>query len=254
MATITVISPRGARRELEAEAGASLLQVLLDAGIHIPHLCYHETLSAYGACRLCLVEVQKGKRRTLTTSCNYPVRDGIQVYFDTDKVVRNRKMVLELVLAKNPGIPALIDLAEAHGLKQEDVRFPLGTDDCILCGLCERVCREAVGAQAITFSQRGDKKEIQTPFDIPTMACIGCASCAHICPTGHIKVEDTPLTTAIWGRTFKKVRCAECGAPLVTEAQRDHLVLTRGFTADYFEYCDNCKRSQLAKQFVSVGG
>ncbi len=254
MARFTVIGPKGARRELEAEAGASLLRVLLDAGIDVPHLCYHESLSAYGACRLCLVEVVKGNKRTLTTSCNYPVRDGIEVHHDTDKVVRNRKMVLELTLAKSPGIPALLDLAEAHGLKQDEVRFPLDREnDCILCGLCERVCREAVGAEAITFSQRGDRKEIQTPFAIPTMACIGCASCAHICPTGHIVAEETPLWTKIWGRQFKKVLCSRCGAPLVTEAQRDHLVERRGFADDYFELCDTCKRTAQAAHFATVG-
>jgi len=212
MARFKVSSPASGSQTIEAAENSSLLKALLDAGHDVPHLCYHEAVSSYGACRLCLVEVKKGgaKRTKLTTACNYPVKEGIEVLLDTEKVQRNRKMVLELQLAHCPGVPQLRNLAEKHGVQLPDLRFEAEDDTCILCGLCERVCREAVGADAITFSQRGYRRQLEPRFGPPADDCIGCGSCAVVCPTGHIECVDTPLGRTIWGRDFDKVRCEAC--------------------------------------------
>ncbi|RME28025.1 MAG: ferredoxin, partial [Deltaproteobacteria bacterium] len=133
-----------------AEAGGSLLDTLLELGYEVPHLCHHEAVEPYGACRLCLVEVKKGRKQRLTTACNYPVMEGIEVFLDTDKVVRNRQMVLRLLLAQAPAAEAVKRLAREYGVT--DTPFPVTDPDneCINCGLCARVCREVVGVEAIS--------------------------------------------------------------------------------------------------------
>jgi bidirectional [NiFe] hydrogenase diaphorase subunit len=128
-------------RDLEAVRESSLLEALLDAGIPVPHLCHHWAVEPYGACRLCLVEVKKGRRTKLTTSCNYPVLEGIEVTTHSEKIVRNRKMVMELLLARAPGATELVEMAgKLFGMKLSDVRYKLNDpkDRCILCGLCVR--------------------------------------------------------------------------------------------------------------------
>jgi bidirectional [NiFe] hydrogenase diaphorase subunit len=250
MATFKVTTPTQGTRELQAELDSSLLTALLAAGYEVPHLCYHEAVSEYGACRLCLVEVRKGRRRKLTTSCNYPIKDGIEVFLDTDAVEANRRMVLELQRSHCPDVPALRALAQKYGVGK--LRFPAGDDTCILCGLCERICREAVGASALTFAQRGDRRTMEPPFG-EAEDCIGCTACAHVCPTGHITVAEDANARVIWERTFPMVRCQGCGRALITEAQRDHLVETKGLKADYFDLCEVCKRQPVAETFAGVG-
>src|SRR4030042_2794040 len=86
--------------EVEAAKGQMLLPVALEYGFEIPHLCHHEAVSPYASCRLCLVEVTKGNRTSMTTSCNYPVDAGIKVATSTENVQRARRMILELLLAR----------------------------------------------------------------------------------------------------------------------------------------------------------
>ena len=255
MAKFKVNSPTLGNKLLEARTHSSLLRALLDAGFEVPHLCYHEALSDYGACRLCLVEVQKGssKPRKLTTACNYPVKDGIEVFLDTDKVRDNRKTVVALLASRCPTNPTLRSLAEDHDVDVTALPYDTEADSCILCGLCERVCREAVGVDAITFSGRGDRKMLEPPYGPPAEACIGCSSCARICPTGHIRCEDTPRARQIWERVFPMVSCSRCGKALITEAQRDHLVQSEGIPISYFDLCDLCKRPDVAQRFAAVG-
>jgi len=253
MAKFKVHSPTLGTKLLQAETNSSLLRALKAGGFEVPHLCYHEALSEYGACRLCLVEVVKGKKRKLTTSCNYPVKDGIEVFLDTDKVRDNRKTVVELLVSRCPDNTSLLALAEEHGVDVTALPYDAEADSCILCGLCERVCREAVGADAITFSGRGDRKMLEPPYGPPAEECIGCSSCAHICPTGHIRCEDTPRARQIWDRVFPMVRCSKCGKALITEAQRDHLIATKGIPLTYFDLCDVCKRPDVAQRFATVG-
>ena len=253
MATIKVTSPTFAAHQIQAEEGASLLRTLIDNGYVVPHLCHHEAVSSYGACRLCLVEVEKRGKRKLTTACNYPVADGIRVFLDTDKVVSSRQMVLELTLANSPTPPALRRLAAEHGVALSDVSFPRDDDNtCILCGLCTRVCEKVCGG-AITTLGRGDQKRVGTPGDLPSELCIGCASCAYVCPTGHIQVQETKMLRTIWQREFRKLACTACGKTTITEAQRDYLVQHRGYLPDYFELCDECKRATVVTNFAGVG-
>jgi NADH dehydrogenase/NADH:ubiquinone oxidoreductase subunit G len=236
MVKFKVTGPAYAGHEIEAEQGTSLLQALQDAGYVVPHLCYHEAVTAYGACRLCLVEVVKRGRGKLTTACNYPVMDGIEVKLDTEAVQRNRKMVLELLMALCPGSEELSDLAEQYGVSERDNRFPPQDNDCILCGLCERVCREVVGACAITFSKRGDRKDVEAPFGSAD-DCIGCGACAYVCPVNCIKIEQRGNKKVIvrWNRELELQIDSVSGAPLAPKFMLDKFRAQTNLPDDFYD-------------------
>ena len=174
-------------RQVEAEEGETILEVAQRYNVHIPTLCYHKALPPAGACRLCTVEVFDGRRTRLVTSCNYPVRQDIEVTPNSERVIKGRKMIVELLLARCPDVKLLQDLGKEYGI--EKPRFELETSDCILCGLCVRMC-ERVGNSAISLTGRGVDMEVDTPFHIQTDVCMACGACAFVCPTGHIKLED----------------------------------------------------------------
>jgi predicted molibdopterin-dependent oxidoreductase YjgC len=181
-------------KRVEAQAGESLLEVARRSGALVPSLCHHPLVKPYGACRLCLVQVTRNGRAKITTSCNYEVLDGIEVVTDTEELRRHRRMVLRLILGMAPDAAAVKGLARAAGLQEagfEPVAAPAGRPGCILCGLCSRVCDEVVGACAITFSGRGDRKGLDVPFrERVGGSCIGCGACASVCPTGAIEMES----------------------------------------------------------------
>ncbi|MCF7891164.1 (2Fe-2S)-binding protein [Candidatus Bipolaricaulota bacterium] len=176
-------------RELEVEQGTTILDAALDAGVEIPHLCYHEELSAYGACRLCLVKKMENGASSLEPSCQTKVTEGMKVETHSEEVNEKRKIVFELLLAKAPESEKLKELASNYGVTKS--RFDLDSyGKCILCGLCVRVCDEVVGMEAIGFSDRGVERTIKTPFGKISNSCIGCGACAYICPTDAIEVEE----------------------------------------------------------------
>ena len=174
-------------REVKAEEGTTILQVAEANNIYIPTLCNHKALEPAGLCRLCTVELFDGRRKRFVTSCNYPVWTGMEVNTDSEEVIRHRKMLIELLLARCPNNDYVNQLAEQFEV--DAPRFKLDDDDCILCGLCVRVC-ERIGANAIDFSGRGTEMEVATPFETLAEACVACGACDFICPTGHIKLSE----------------------------------------------------------------
>jgi ferredoxin len=192
-------------RQVTAERHEYALRVAERAGVAIPTLCDHPDLDPYGACRLCLVEVTQKGRTKLVTACNFPVEEGVEIRTATDDVERHRRMVLEILLARCPDVPALRELAAKHGIEQP--RFSPGDDTCILCGLCTRVC-ETYATSAISMLGRGDNKRLDVYTDEPPAGCVGCSACAALCPTGHIADSSAPGTYTIWNRTFELATCA----------------------------------------------
>jgi len=173
-------------KEVQAEEGEYLLQVARRYGIDIPTLCHHDALEPAGMCRLCTVELFDGRRTRYVTACNYPVWEGMEVFTDTEAVHQGRKLIVELLLARCPDVPVLMDLAKKYGIAEP--RFKKEGDDCILCGLCVRMC-ERMGNSAITLTGRGAKIAVDTPFHVQTDLCMGCGACVSVCPTGHIRLE-----------------------------------------------------------------
>ena len=175
-------------KKVKAEEGMTVLEAAKSVGIEIPTLCYHEALKPYGACRLCTVEITSAGATRLVASCQYPVEEGLVVNTDTPQVVKARKMIVELTLARCPTVPQIQELARQYGVDKP--RFKVKEELCILCGLCTRMCEEVVGTSAINFYKRGFEREVTTPFVEISEACIGCGACVKVCPTGAITLED----------------------------------------------------------------
>lgn len=231
--------------EVEAAKGEMLLPVALEHGFEIPHLCHHEAVSPYGACRLCLVEVTKGDRTRMTTSCNYPVDAGIQVATSTENVQRCRRMILELLLARAPHAEQIRFMAQEAGVEESRFSLIAEANDCILCGLCERVCREVVGANAISFVNRGDRREVAPPFGDP-MACIACGACVYVCPTDCIKMEERgdERTIVRWKRTLKMQPCQSCGRPFAPLFQLNWIIEQAHLPEGFYELCPVCRKQK----------
>jgi len=176
-------------RQLQVEEGKTILEVALDEGIKIPTLCFHEELSSYGACRLCLVEIVAGGRPGLEASCLYKVTDGLEVKTDTERVKKTRKIVFELLLARCPDSERIKKLAAEYGVNGTRIKLKQ-KENCILCGLCVRVCAEISQRHAQSFSGRGVRRTVQTPFGKVSDRCIGCGGCAYLCPVKGLKIEE----------------------------------------------------------------
>jgi len=233
--------------ELKAKEGQTVLEVARESGIPIPTLCYHESLAPYGACRLCVVEVSKGGRSRLVASCLYPVEEGLKVVTDSPRVRDNRRMIMELLLARCSKNEVIRKLASEMGLEQPPFKSRYSEEeDCILCGLCARACEQIVGRSAISLVNRGVKRELATPFREPAAACIGCGSCAYICPTGAIKMEDRDGTRVVYARNwkteFKLKKCNVCGNYWAPEAQLEYIQKKVNLPRGFFDICPNCRK------------
>jgi bidirectional [NiFe] hydrogenase diaphorase subunit len=176
-------------RQLQVEEGKTILEVALDEGIKIPTLCYHKELTPYGACRLCLVEIVGGGRPGLEASCIYKVTDRLEVKTDTDRVKKARKIIFELLLARCPDAEAIKKLAAEYGVTGTRIKLKQ-KENCILCGLCVRVCGEISQRHAQSFAGRGERRNVQTSFYKVSERCIGCGACAYLCPVEALKIEE----------------------------------------------------------------
>ena len=231
-------------KSLQAEEEKTILEVARDNGIDIPTLCYNEDLEPYGACRLCLVEISKNNRSRLVTSCLYPVEEGLVVKTNSDRVLTNRKMLMELLLARCSGVKVIEDMARKMGVEKPSFRPQyLDHNECVLCGLCVRACAEVVGTSAISLVNRGVNREVASPFLDTASDCIGCGSCVYICPTKCIKMEDSGDTRTIhnWKVNFKLKKCKKCGNYFAPEKQLEYIRAKLKLPEDFFDTCPNCK-------------
>lgn len=181
--------------EVEAEDGWTILDTCQFYGLEIPTVCYNPGLSNYGACRMCLVEIGEGKNTKLVSSCTYPAQEGLVIHTDTKRVLEARKMMVELMLSTAPGSKILQDIAAKMGVKQQ--RFEVRNEECMYCGLCVRMCREQMDANAIGFQNRGYKRKISTPFDVRSKECRLCGGCIYVCPACSLRCQGPDADTAI---------------------------------------------------------
>jgi predicted molibdopterin-dependent oxidoreductase YjgC len=221
-------------QKIAARAGSTVLEAAREAGIDIPTLCYHPALPPEGACRVCLLEIEK--QRTLQPACTFPVTEGMVVHTRSEKVISARKFVLELLLSDHPldcmtcemaGNCELQNLAYEYGIKES--RFPgiqhsYPVDDpnpfierdynkCILCRRCVRACNYMNGVEAIGVVYRGFQAKIGTAFDgyLEDSPCEFCGMCVAVCPTGALIPKQRKGQGREW--EFKKVTttCSYCG-------------------------------------------
>ena len=173
-------------KTVQGKEGEYLLKVAEEHGIEIPTLCYHKALEPAGMCRLCTVEMHYGGRVKHVTACNYPIWEGMEIKTDTEGIHQIRKLIVEMLLARCPNVPVIKNLADQYGIKEP--RFKTEDDDCILCGLCTRIC-DKMGSGAISLTGRGVEFKVDTPFHVQSDVCMACGACAFICPTGHITID-----------------------------------------------------------------
>lgn len=181
--------------EVQAEEGSTILDTARFYGLEIPTLCHDDGLTPFGGCRLCVVEIGEGLRTKLVSACTYPVEEGLVVRTDSARVWASRRMMIELMLAMAPGSKVLQDMASKFGVTQ--VRFKVRNGECVLCGLCTRICAEQMDAEAIGFQQRGHKRKISTPFDMRSEVCRLCGACMYICPACSLRCQGPSADTAL---------------------------------------------------------
>ncbi|MBU2513142.1 (2Fe-2S)-binding protein [bacterium] len=226
-------------RTVDAPAGSTILQAAQRANIYIPHLCHNDELKPYGACRLCLVEITHGKRTRQVASCIYEITEGLEVKTDTERVKNVRKLVVELMLARNPKHPAIRKIASKVGV--EKTRFAVEIKGCILCGMCIRTCREVVGVNAISYKSRGFLREVATPFNESPTDCIACGSCAYVCPVDFIQMTEKNGVRTIWNTEFPLQKCKKCGRDIAPEKQLEYFRKKVNLPENHFDTCLHCR-------------
>ncbi|MBN1474407.1 MAG: (2Fe-2S)-binding protein [Syntrophaceae bacterium] len=229
-------------KNISVPKGTMLLEAIRGAGISIPSLCAHESVSRSGACRLCVVEIKKGNRTRIVTSCLYAAEDGLIVDTKSERVQNVRRLVMQLLLARCPDSDVLQKMATEMGVEAQ-ARFIADTDKgkCILCRSCVRVCEEIVGVSAIGLFSRGSDKTVGTPFMEKSDVCIGCGACVYVCPTGHIVMTSTEDKRKIWGRTFKMQACEKCGKYFAPVDQLKYISKKTGTPFKELAICTNCR-------------
>jgi NADH dehydrogenase/NADH:ubiquinone oxidoreductase subunit G len=226
---------------VKSPPGQSLLKAARQNGFEIPTLCYHPDLPAEGQCRLCLVEIGEYPRTRLVNSCTYPVEQGLVVQTHSEKVLQARRMVLELLLARCPKATLIQEMAAAMGVYESRFKTDDPEELCILCGLCVRTCREIVGVSAISMAHRAPGKQVATPFMEASEACIGCGSCAFVCPTNVIPYTEKDGIRTIWGRDFELQPCNVCGNYIAPKYQLEHWAQLTGDPVETFFVCRDCR-------------
>ena len=201
---------------VSVEPGTTLLEAAQFLGFPIPTLCHMEGLSPYGACRLCVVEVGEPGKTRLVTACTFPAQEGLQVRTASSRVLKARRMIIELLLGTCPQSKVIQDLASAHNVRQQ--RFRQEYEDCILCGLCVRMCAEQMVAKAIGFRGRGERRSIGTPFDMTSEVCRFCGGCMYVCPACQLRCTYTQPDKAICGG------CANLAPPCIEKEQFDDMM------------------------------
>ncbi|HCX64552.1 MAG TPA: formate dehydrogenase subunit alpha, partial [Eubacteriaceae bacterium] len=264
-------------REVQVKEGQTVLDAAKKAGINIPTLCHHRALKDQegASCRMCLVEVENQKK--LFPSCALPATDGMVVHSKTDRVVKARKMVLDLLVSNHPldcmtcdlaGNCKLQDYAYEYGIKEsrfrndEDPKYEIDESNkfyyydrnkCILCGRCVRICSDVQQTKAITMSDRGFTTHVAAPFDEPfeNSTCVSCGNCVSACPVGAL-VPKRKEPFRYWDVRKVRTTCSYCGVGCqmdllvkgnhVVEVQPAHRAANNGML---------CVKGKFAYQFIN---
>lgn len=244
-------------KEVVCEPGELLLSIAERAGISIPALCHHEGFPEQGCCRVCIVEVapyvhSETVRREIVAACIYPVDRECTVFTDSERIRRNRGIALALLRARAPASDEIGRLCRVYGapdLKQFTTQSE--NEKCILCGLCVKAC-ESLGTGAISTVGRGVGKKVSTPYDEPALVCVGCGSCAAVCPTGAIPVTEDNGVRTIWGKKLPLALCKRCGTAFGTMFELYRASEHSGSPPP--EFCPECRRKAITDTIADTFG
>ncbi len=229
-------------RPVAAAQGDTVLETARKNSIYIPTLCFHPALKPSGSCKLCAVEVENPDGHALAMlSCVLKVKAGMVIRTQGEVVKKARTRALKRLIQLAPQARRLHDLAEREG-----ITLPPAPDGCIRCRLCVRVCKEIIGQQALRMEKAGGRMQVIPDSD----KCIGCGTCANLCPTHMIKVIDAGQMRTV--RTDDCVfgvqpleRCEGCGKNYATERQV-HMVEQRTEPHPHVKlrhhYCPSCAK------------
>lgn len=261
-------------KQVTAPKDATIYEAAKLNGITIPILCHDKKLKPFGACRMCLVEVEQMKGRQIP-ACTTPVTEGMIIRTSTPDIVKARKMVLELLLLNHPIDCPVCDKAgdcdlqnltyeyKVDGNRFSDEKFhheidynnPLIERDmnrCVLCGKCARICDEIVSFGALTFIDRGIETKIGCEFE-GALNCEFCGSCVSVCPVGSLLARPFKFKARFWSLTKQKSVCGYCGTGCnLTLGVKDNKVLTTIYDENQgFHKGQLCVRGRFGYQFIN---
>jgi predicted molibdopterin-dependent oxidoreductase YjgC len=235
--------------KVQAESGQTVLQAAQQAGVDIPILCHHPALPPEGACRICVVEIER--QRALQPACTFPATEGLVVHTHSPKVVEARKFVLEMLLSDHPfdcmtcdatGACLLQDLVYEYGVRTEITpgkrhQYPINDPNpfiqvdrnkCILCRRCVRACNYINGVDAISVVYRGFNARIAFGADsgMADSPCEFCGSCVEVCPTAALYPKMSLGQGRAWQVQRVQTVCSFCGVgcQLVLEVKDNKIV------------------------------
>jgi NADH dehydrogenase/NADH:ubiquinone oxidoreductase subunit G len=197
-------------RSIDVEMGSTILEGARQFGIPIPTVCYMESLTPYGGCRVCVVEISNngGGKTFIDTSCTHEVREGMVVQTQSPRVIQARKMLAELLVASAPNVKLAQDIAARMGILK--VRFPMEDNRCILCGLCIRMCYEQMGGRALGFAGRGMGRKVSLPFEARPETCRLCRGCDFVCPGTIVPCQGVKEPGELCGRCTRLEEMPSC--------------------------------------------
>lgn len=220
-------------KRLTVPEGYFIIQAAREIGIDIPALCYDPNLEVVGACRLCLVEIE-GSRK-LQAACSTKVREGMVIHTESDKVVKMRREILQLLLDNHPndcltcqkaGECLLQEYAYRYNVKFREhvgARRPSYVDTsspyilkddskCILCGKCVRICSQVEDRKVLSFAGRGFNTRIvlDADFTFDKSSCVSCNRCVTVCPVGALVDKRLIGKGRVWEYDKKEVKCKVC--------------------------------------------
>jgi predicted molibdopterin-dependent oxidoreductase YjgC len=261
---------------LEADEGQTVLEVCRNARIHIPTICHDPRLEPYGACRLCIVEIEG--MRGYPTSCTTLVTEGMVVRTQTDALKEMRKTIVELLLSDHNIECMSCDSNGACGLQDAAYEFQIKTpafggakhasdvedhnplierdlSKCVQCGRCVRICHEVQGCDVYSFTGRGFNSVPNTPFgvDLTEADCEFCGQCVSSCPTGALTSKKSRFKGRTWERTYTDTTCSYCavGCTITLESKDGEIV---GASAPIGKGVNNgnlCVKGRFGYDFVN---
>ncbi|HIJ96237.1 MAG TPA: molybdopterin-dependent oxidoreductase [Desulfuromonadales bacterium] len=243
-------------------------------GIKIPILCHDKKLKPFGACRMCLVEVEQMKGRQIP-ACTTPITEGMIIQTATPDIIKARKLVLELLLLNHPldcpvcdkggdcdlqnltyeyqvNSNRFVDSKFQHKIDYNNPLIERDMNRCVLCGKCVRICDQIVGYGALTFIDRGIETKIGCEFE-DGLNCEFCGSCVSVCPVGSLLARPFKNKARFWALTKHSSVCGYCGTGCnLTLGVKDNKVLTTIYDENQgFHKGQLCARGRFGYQFIN---